>query len=232
MKAKKKLYQMRKRYIGALIIGTMPLLATAQGGEEETGNYSRLDLRLVSQQPVYSESGISALSTHSLHGVGIGYIIGINVTGHRLPLYLEVGPELCYGQRSVEIDYWEHDGLTSKTTEEQSTKLLSLSSPIDLTYHCHLTDNLVFAPVAGLQAKVNLQAEVSSQSEKKHEDMTTDLFDEDAHRFQLGGNLGCGLYYKRLYGEIRYTADITPFQTESHVKLRHQSSSLAIGFRF
>lgn len=206
----------------ACLLGMLPLAGLAQSSDE-TDNYSRLDLSLVSQQPVYASDGVTAWSTHNLQGVGVGYLFGINVTGHHLPLFLEVGPECSFTRRSEEIDYW--DIQLNKTSDEVNTQLLSLSTPLDLSYHCRLNDDVVLAPAVGLQAKVNLLAKVSSEGE------TTNLLDGEARRFQLGWNLGCGLYYNRLYLGLRFTSDVTPFLPEKHDKLRYQCYVLTLGVR-
>lgn len=191
---------------------------------QDVADYSRLSVSLVSAQPVSSGGGVPLVSNHSLRGVGASYLMGFNVCGRRLPLFVEVGPECSYVRNTDDIDYWDEDVLVLH--DEVSTKLLWLGSPINLTYLHRLTDNVALAPSAGLNVKVNLLAEVSSLG------VDEDCFDHDAHRVQLGCNAGCGLYLDRFYLGLRYRADVTPFMAQGGKKERYQDFSLSVGVRF
>lgn len=192
--------------------------------DSDMQNYSRLNFSFAITQPVTSSHGVTSVSTHNLYGMNVGYLFGINLTDHRLPLFLEVGPEGSYVRRTEEIDYW--DDLYLINQEEISTQLLSISSPINLAYLYRLTDNLVLVPSAGLNAKLNLVANNRVKGE------TFDLFDQDAHRFQLGWNAGCGIYLHRYYLGLRYTADITSFLSQRQLKEKYQNIDFSIGLRF
>lgn len=198
----------RHACLAGLLLCSVPLSVSAQSTDVSTQNYSRLSLSYAITQPVISTSGISSVSTHNLYGMSVGYLYGINVTDHRLPLFLEVGPECSYVRRSDEIDYWEDNFLLSQ--EETRTQLLTFSTPINLAYMHPLSDALMLAPSAGLNAKVNLTA----------------------HRFQLGWNAGCGIYLHRYYLGLRYTADFTSFMSQGKIKEKTQTLDLSIGLRF
>lgn len=187
----------------------------------EGGNYKRLSVGVDVAQPVWSGHGAAAMSTHNLFGLGASYVYGIDITGHRLPLYLEVGGECSYVHRTEEIDYWEDVVLSLH--EELNTQLLTLSAPIDLAYHLRLNDAWVLAPAAGVTAKANLLAQVSGSGE------TVNRFDAGAHRFQLGWNVACGAYFHRLYLGMRYSADLTAFQSERGVSERFWGVMWTVG---
>lgn len=214
-----------KHYMLVASLLAMPFVTKAQSAAPQAGeNYSRMNLSFVSMQPVYSGHGVSAMSSHSLYGAGISYLYGINVTGHRMPLFVEVGPECSFARRSEEIDYW--DGSTMTMHDEIDTRILTLGTPINLSYQYRLSDNVMVAPSAGLNAKVNLMAKTRSKG------ATIDLFDMDAHRFQLGWNAGCGIYLDRLYLGLSYTADITPFISQSKEEESFHDIKVSLGLRF
>lgn len=196
----------------------------AQRGVDVTENYSRLDLSFEAWQPVSVNGGMAMVSNHSLYGAGLGYVYGFNVTGHTAPLSVEVGPKISFARRQDEIDYWDDDRLTRH--EDISTQMLALNVPINLTYQHRLTVDVILAPTAGLNAKVNLLATTRCEGE------TTDLMDHGGKRLQWGWNAGCGVYLGRYYAGLRYSADLTPFATEGTSKERYQSFDLSIGLRF
>lgn len=205
-----------------ILLCLMPIAAHAQDESHSADNYSKLSLSLDITQPVHSGYGVTALSNHTLSGIGISYLWGFNVTSHQLPLFLEVGPECRFVRSTEEIDYWEDNTLTQH--DEVSTRLLTLSTPVNLTYFCQLTDALVLAPSAGLNLKANLLATKRSMGH------SIDLFDQDAHRLQLGWNVGCGLTFDRYCLSLSYQGDFTSFMTEGRVSERFQSLSLSLGY--
>lgn len=216
-------YMIRQKCALALALCSIAA-ASAQSSASDTDNYSRVTLGTVISQPVYTGDGIARVSNHNLYGVSAGYLVGINVAGHSMPLFVEVGPELGFARRSEEIDYWEDHTLTLH--DEIQTKRLTLSSPVNMVYLHHFTDAIALAPSAGLQAKVNLLAETSSEGK------TTSLFDAGANRFQLGWDVGCGIYFGRFHLGFSYVADITPFMSDDDEKERYQNLNFSIGLKF
>ena len=216
----------RQYFFATLFLSALCLISKAQTADPELDNYSRLDVSYVSQQPVDIEAGIPLVSNHSLTGVSLAYTFGINVTGHSTPLFLEVGPDISYTQRTDEVDIW-YDAF-SVVHEDVKMQILSLGTPLNLTYRLPLSDAFVLAPSAGLNAKLNLLAKTSSGGE------TADLLDHGAKRFQLGCNAGCGIYYGRYYLGLQYAYDLTPFYTyqQGHEKERYQQFRLSLGYRF
>ncbi len=214
----------RHACLAAMLLWFLPCFVSGQTVDTDMQNYSRLNFSFAITQPVTSSHGITSVSTHNLYGMNVGYLFGINVTDHRLPLFLEVGPEGSYVRRTEEIEYWGDSYLISQ--EEINTQLLTFSSPINLAYLYRITDALVLAPSAGLNAKLNLVANNRVKGE------TFDFFDQDAHRFQLGWNAGCGIYLHRYYLGLRYTADITSFLSQRQLKEKYQNVDFSIGLRF
>lgn len=215
---------MKRNLLLSALLLCSTMAASAGDYYYETDNYTRLDLNLVSTQPVTTSYSYTAISQHNLYGLGLSYLRGVNLTGKRLPLFLEMGPEVNFVRRSDEVDYWDDNIMVDR--DNVNTQLLTLSMPVDLAYQYRVTDVIVLAAAAGVNAKANLMAKTSVDSE------TTDLFDEGASRFQMGWNAGCGIYFNRFYLGFRFTADITPFMEHGEVKERFQSSSLSLGLRF
>lgn len=206
------------------MLGSIAFGAAAQTSATDTDNYTRATLGMVISQPVYTGEGVARVSNHNLYGMSAGYLFGINVTSHSMPLFVEVGPELSFARRSEEIDYWEDHTLTLH--DEIHTKRLTLSSPVNMVYLHHFSDAIALAPSAGLQAKVNLLAETSSEGK------TTSLFSHGANRFQLGWDAGCGIYFDRFHLGISYAADLTPFMSDHDEKERYQNLTFSIGLKF
>ena len=191
----------------------------------DTDDYSRLDLLPNLADPIYYDHGLHATS-HMAPGIGIGYLFGINVTGHSLPLFLEVGPEVNYNVRFEEVDTW--DDASGKPTEEDfTTRMLNVGVPLNVVYKVRFTDAISLAPFAGLNAKFNLLASTYRDGKE-----IADSFDDGANRFQMGWNAGVGIYFNRFYVGQRFSSDITPFLKERYYKLKYKNYYLSFGVKF
>lgn len=214
----------RPQCIAVSLLCLLASSLSAQSNPTANANYTRLDFDFIQSQPVITGNGVMLKSNHNLYGMGVGLLYGYNITGHSIPLYLEIGPECSFVRRTEEIDYWEEDIMTQH--EEVKTQLLTIGTPINLAYHLRLTDVISLTASTGLNAKVNLLAEVRSDAE------TTDLFEEGANRFQMGWNIGCSVNFKHFSLGLRHQDDFTPFISNKRDKERYSNFTLSLGFKF
>lgn len=183
-----------------------------------TENYSRLNILPIFSQANVSGNGVNMTLDDLMYGIGIGYLFGINITGHNIPLFLEIGPEINYTCRYDEGD---------KSVEDTFTQMITIGTPINVAYKIGLSDAISLAPFAGLNAKINVLSAVYQDGE------TYDTFDNvDANRFQLGWNVGIGCYFNRFYLGYRYYSDITPFWKENGVKATIDNNYINFGIKF
>lgn len=158
---------------------------------------------LLTFSPVFSIPYIDDDSGDTFYGIGIGYLFGINITGHKIPLFLEVGPEVNYMTRKDKAD--------SKYVDDSWYHLLSVNTPLNVAYKLKVGDNITLAPFAGLTARINILA-MSVDDEE-----TYNAFDDgNAKRFQLGFNAGFGAYFNRFYVGYRYNHDLTAFEKNDY----------------
>lgn len=177
---------------------------------------------LLTFSPVFSIPYIHNVSGDTFYGIGIGYLWGINITGHKLPLFVELGPDVNYMVRKDDAEYEYYD--------DSWYHLLSVNTPLNVAYKLKVGDNITLAPFVGLTARINILA-MSVDDEE-----TYNAFDDgNAKRFQLGFNAGVGAYFNRFYVGYRYNHDITALEKSDYsstldVTLDHHYITLGIKF--
>lgn len=209
------------KIIAALLLAAATLPVSAQSSN--TDNYSRLDLHLILSNPEFEGHGVYLTDSHVQYGIGLHNVYGINLTGHKLPLFLEIGPEVNYTYKYEEVDNWDFEYLY---TEEIETRRLSVGTPIDVAYKFRLSDAIAISPYAGINVKYNVLAATY------YDDIKFDDFEDGANRFQLGWNIGFGFYFGKFYLGHRYSEDITPFIEKHHSKTIFQTHYLNLGIQF
>lgn len=190
-----------------------------------TDNYTRLDLQFILSQQGYRKHEVHYTNKHDQYGLGIDYLVGINITGHKLPLFVEIGPDINYTFRYEEVDYWDH---SEKYYEEEiKNRKLSIGTPVNISYKIRLCDAISIAPYLGLNVKYNILAA------SYYDDRKIDAFDdENANRFQLGWNIGFGFYFKNFYVGNKFYKDITPFIENRGAKVSFRNYYLNLGVKF
>lgn len=197
----------------------------------DTDNYKRLNFSIVMSQPTLSGriSGTDFRSSEiddMMFGVGIGYLYGINITGHNLPLFLELGPEFNYTFNVIEDTYYD---------EKTWLHFLSVGTPIDVAYRLRLSDNISLAPFGGLDVRVNAMA-LAVGDDYTASYFNSDDFEPTANRFQLGWNVGIGFYFGKFYLGYRFNSDIIPFMSDSegrdNIEWTFKTNYVNLGIKF
>lgn len=197
----------------------------------DTDNYRRLTFSLNMAQPTLSGriSGSDFRSSDiedMMFGAGIGYLFGINITGHNLPLFLELGPEVNYTFNAIEDKYYD---------EKTWLHFLNVGTPVDVAYRLRLSESISLAPFGGLDVRVNAMALATG------DDYTASYFDSDdfeptANRFQLGWNVGMGFYFGKFYLGYRFNSDIIPFMSDSegrdNIEWTFKTNYVNLGIKF
>lgn len=114
-------------------------------------------------------------------GFSAGFIKGINLTGGKLPLFIEVGGE-------VGASYYDEDYGWGDNEEDI---LVSMSLPISVSYRLMLSDNIAFQPSIGPNFRFNL-----------YDDMVEDDY---VNVFQPGLNGTVAFTFGKFYLGYRYT---------------------------
>lgn len=103
-----------------------------------------------------------------MHGVGLGWKKGINVTGRKLPLYLETG-------------------IATNFAFGEGDKLFNFNIPVNITYRFKLGNTKIYiAPYWGLNFKINYLWWDGGNDDHSWFDYNN----VDANRFQLGTEFG------------------------------------------
>lgn len=180
-------------------------------------NYGRLNI-----SPAFSLPYMDGEYGETYWGLGIGYLFGVNLTGQHIPLFLEIGPEITWLTRTEKVDEIYYDKIYFH--------LLSLSSPLNISYKISLGNKNYIAPFIGLTAKFNMMATI--QDEVVHSMFNKDYSEDIPNRFQLGWNTGVGFYFNRFYLGYRYSPDITSFIKEDHQSLSFDCHYINLGICF
>lgn len=165
----------------------------------DVDNYGRWSISYLLSNPIFE--GSSSSIDDLFHGVGIGYMFGINITGHNLPLFLEFGPEVNYAISSTNDYHWG----------DATAHLLSVVCPVNLTYKLHVSDNITISPFVGINNRVNCLGMI--KGDKRDADFfdSSDFGSNTANRYQFGMNVGMGVYFGKFYVGYRYNKDFSDY---------------------
>ncbi len=155
---------------------------------------------------------VEGADDYSLNGVSVGYERGFSVS-HNIPLFIKVSPQLTYA------------GGSEKGVK---TTYMGVNVPVSAAYRWAV-GKVSIEPYAGINFRVNIIGKQKIGDYKrdcfKKEDMG-----EDAtwNRFQLGGQIGVGVNYNKLYAGIGYGFDFM----ELAKKTKLSTLSITIGYNF
>jgi len=203
-----------KTFLTAILLATTTA-ASAQFVNSDVDNYSLL----TASAGMMSSNFTNGAEGKNAFGGSIGYLWGFNVTGHKLPLFVEVGPEVNYYTSSNE------ELILGKTTAHN----LSVTTPVNLVYKLRVSDKVSIAPFVGLSSRWNAMAKIAADG-KSYDSVS----DGNASRFQLGLNTGVGVYFDNFYLGYRYNHDLTSFQkaTDKLPGISFDYHSISLGFKF
>jgi len=189
----------------------------------DTDNYGRLTFSPMFMQPSLTGKNINLSSDEDMfYGLGIGYLFGINITGHHAPLFLELGPEVNVLGK-VREDYYHGDDLW--------VMMVSLNTPLNLSYKLRFSDKISLAPYVGLNFRLNL-AYMGYLDDESYDFFDKDEYGSVPERFQLGLNVGVGAYFNHFYVGLRYNPEITPYFDVDGYELKTENLYLTLGIKF
>lgn len=129
----------------------------------------------------------------ALHGFNVGWLGGFNVTGKRLPLYLEAGAKANVGLGELLSDF---------------DKYLAIEVPLNVAYRFHIPNTKIhLSPYMGLHFKANVLGRGKGGF---------DYFDlEGTKRFQFGMQAGGHFDFNHFNVGLGYSFDFLPIQKMS-----------------
>ena len=225
---------MKKFFSLAAMALFVSMTAFAQGGDIKTSSSKDMKTTVTDEGMAFHYSrfffGYAPTSfsfdykdveNKTMHGFNTGWIGGWNVTGRRLPIYVESGITFnaCFGE-----------GITD------SDKLMSLEIPINATYRWNIPNTRIFiAPYFGFHFKVNvawLDEEDDSVFDTNYGYRINGTFyetmdDDDAKRFQFGMETGVNFDLAHFTMGIGYNYDFMPIH-----KVLGDYNVTTGGFRF
>lgn len=185
----------------------------------------------------------------SLNGVSVGYERGFNVS-RNLPLFIKVSPQLTYGGGTMKesdsgSDEWgggewsewsygpynEYGEYEDDSYGDEKPKMtyMAINVPVSVTYRWAVGNKLSIEPYAGVNFRINVIGKMKSGDFKmnffKKDEVGDDLV---WNRFQLGGQIGVGVNYSKLYAGIGYGFDFM----ELAKKTKLSTLSITLGFNF
>lgn len=159
-------------------------------------NYDRLSVNYASLS--YNKDDVEP----TFEGIELGWDHGYNLTGKKMPLYLEAGLHAQYNSAEVTTRY-----------DEETYKHIEVSIPLSLTYKVMLGD-LYVAPFAGISLKSAFIDDVAD-------------YYEDQKFFQVGYQAGINVGYKALNIQVGYKADAMPVSGDAEYSNGEQKTKTA-----
>lgn len=155
------------------LIALMMVTVMGAKAQDMTDNYSRI------------YAGFNALAfehaPENHYGFGVGYAYGANITGHNLPMFIELGGEYAY-----------------VSSDKLNEKFHSLAVPVNFTYKFG-NEKFAVAPFIGETFRVGLSydAPVLAVVTEK----TSSIYDDpvNAHRFTAHFSFGCNFTIAQHY---------------------------------
>lgn len=188
-------------------------------------NYTRL---FISYTPMSFSGDIGKL-LDTAPGISLGWTGGWSIS-RTIPMYVEGGVSMKYnwGKIAEEKDYYYDD--------KSEINYLGLIVPISISYKYSIpgTEDLSFAPFAGLHLTGNLLAKEKVTEGKEGTSATYNWFDKDdmdddtAKRVQFGWQVGLGMNYKALYLGVGYSAEFTEILDD----VKTGGLTLSLGYNF
>ena len=210
----KKVTNMKKCFSLAVVALFVSMTANAQYDYESsrTQGETTSETRIVEEKPEYknydrfffSYAPTRVTNYYSngalmMHGFGMGWKKGINVTGKRLPLYVETGIAANFA--------FGHGDDTSRNYSDNEDKLFNFVIPINATYRFKIAQTKIFiGPYWGLNFKINY-----------FWDGHRNYFDSktwDSNRFQLGTEFGCNFDIYNFHLGIGWSYDFMKLATD------------------
>ncbi|MCF0220293.1 MAG: outer membrane beta-barrel protein [Muribaculaceae bacterium] len=211
----------------ALILGSsMPMMAqfSNAGGssfsssQEIPSCFNRItfgyDATFVSIPKDYSSLS-DLFKSPTFNGFSVKYVHGWSLSS-RFPLYIDAGLRLNmnFYSKVLEEDTYKQYSYKSSV----SSKMMSLSVPINISYRLGISDGISIQPYTGINFKVNVLGDITSTVEytgeygSEKESETKSWFDEDykeygAKRFQMGWQIGLGVNFRKFYLGLEYGID-------------------------
>lgn len=159
---------------------------------EEKPEYKNYDRIYMSYAPTRITEYYANFDNLMMHGVGLGWKKGINVTGKRLPLYLETG-------------------IAANFAFGEGDKLFNFVIPINVTYRFKIASTKIYiGPYWGLNFKINYLWDWD-----RHDRSWFDYDSFDAKRFQMGTELGCNFDIYNFHLGVGWGVDFMKLATPS-----------------
>lgn len=159
--------------------------------------------------------------TH-LHCASGGFEHGFNV-GKTFPLYIVTGCGLQYSHES--LDNYEYGKL--------KLNMLSVRVPVNVMYHINIKNSsFSIEPYTGFYLKGNLYGELSYDGDTYDIFSDGDYTDTHAKRLQFGSQTGVNFLVKRFVFGICYGSDLTNFYDDGETKIRLDTYTVKLGWRF
>lgn len=164
---------------------------TTRTVSEEYDHYNRLQWNFATTH--FNPQADLDFVSSNMYGVGMGWLKGINLTGKKIPLYLELGVSMKLGFGGNSDSEWF---------------LWNFEIPLNVSYRIHFGSSKVkIAPYWGIHNKVNALY-IDDDGDSR--------FDEDYYigfkRFQIGTQLGVNFDFNHFNLGFEWGADFMPIR--------------------
>ncbi|MDE6628254.1 MAG: porin family protein [Muribaculaceae bacterium] len=205
--------------------------------EKQFSNYAVLALSYDHTSFSFNKEAGGSDYNFGTNGIGFNFIKGYNVS-RKLPLYIEWGLNMSYGQSS-------DSEVQGKAKVTEKNRFLSFGLPVNLAYRHGITDKLFVKPYLGINFRVTALGDNRIDAEYDGETMTGNgygewesVFDSEEgyeshwNRFQMGWQIGASIEYSALYFGLQYGTDFIPAFSYESAKVNTGMFRLLLGVSF
>lgn len=190
----------------------------------ECDNYTRVYADYGTTTFKESEDGFSATDDNAMKGFSIGALRAFNVTGKKLPVFVEAGLEFS-------ARFYTEDKYSDAT---QKDELMRLTIPVNLTYKLSFKNGMYVSPFAGARLAYNMigKSIYKYDGESYSEDWLNGEDDEDScNKVQIGAQVGATIGYKKLSISFGYQWD-GKLYSEEDAKITTNGFRVGVGYSF
>lgn len=188
---------------------------------EDEGMASHYNRFILGYAPTAFSIDLKGVDNSTMHGFNTGWIGGWNITGRRIPLYLE-------GGFLMNMDFGEalYDSKSSATDI-----MLNFELPVNVTYRWNIPNTSIhIAPFFGIHFKIN--ALLMNDDGDSYFDDDKFAYADDMNRFQIGMQTGVNFDLAHFTMGIGYNYDFMPICDPKGFKVTTGGFRFNIGLVF
>lgn len=206
---------------------------------------------------VFASYNLISIEKLDLNGFSVGYEHAFSVS-RSIPLFIKVSPHFTYGaasEKAAGFDDWDWDeeewdwdkyrvnrtrggyyddedweDWEDASDGETKYTYMAVNVPVSVAYRIAVGNRVSIEPYVGVNFRFNVVGKAKTGNYKQNYFKKEDVGGSDNtwNRFQMGGQIGVGVNYRRLYAGIGYGFDFMELAKKTNVSVL----SISLGYNF